>query len=395
MLLTLLNPLDVAGTYPALSAMSVAAPGDHYTDRALQTSLLFLSAAGVLRLSHVNDQPREAWGLVLETARRPDADTLDQYLRAIQAQDGRGQPGPVGQVCPGGVIEQAQSQAMMRWAQADLFQDPIWYFDGHTIEYTGQARIGKTLHGAKHFSVKAVDEYCLFNHIPGLTCYFPTSVTYEQALRQMLIQSQAALPADRQIRKLAFDKEGWNAGLIEWLVDKKIIPLTWVKDTTINRALLANVDPQAWVDVDAVVTVGKSEQEHRVVRVADVDLAFPDLGKRRVVVLETDAGAHIGIFTTAMRPADAPLDDERVMSTLAVLSAMHHKQRIENGFKVRGHEMDSNALPTHQVQEVVQTEPYDLEKAQAKNAWPAMRPIILSTPSCWRAANSLRASSRF
>ena len=368
MLLTLLNPLDVAGTYPALSALSVAALGDHYTDRALQTSLLFLSAAGVLRLSHVNDQPVGTWGLVLDTARRPDADTLDQYLRALQSQDGRLHPGPVGQVGPGGVIAQAQSQAMTGWAQADLFEDPIWYFDGHTIEYTGQARIGKTLHGTKHFSVKAVDEYCLFNHIPGLTCYFPTSVTYEQALRQMLLQAQAALPADRQICKLAFDKEGWNAGLIKWLVDKNIILLTWVKDTTTNRALLANVDQQAWVDVDAVVTVGKSGQEHRVVCVADVDLAFPDLGTWRVVVLETDAGTRIGIFTNALRPADGPLDDERVMSTLAVLNAMHHKQRIENSFKVRGHEMDSNALPTHQVQEVVQTEPYDLAKAQAQAA---------------------------
>lgn len=381
MLLTLLNPLDLAGTYSALSPLSVAAPGDHYTDRALQTSLLFLSAAGVLRLSHVNDQPITSWGTVLDTSRRPDADTLDQYLRALQTQDesrvpsgdAPGQPcgcpsAPVGQVRPDGLIAQAQRQTLTAWAQAGLLQDPVWYFDGHTIEYTGQARIGKTLHGTKHTSVKAVDEYCLFNHLPGLTCYFPTSVSYEQALRQMLTQAQAALPPDRRIRKLAFDKEGWNAGLLEWLVAQDIIPLTWVKDTTTNRALLTGLEPQAFVDLDAEVTVGKSDQEHRVVRVADIDLPFPDLGTRRVVVLETDAGTRLGIFTTALRPTDAPLDDERVMPTLAVLNTMHHKQRIENSFKVRRHEMDTDALPTHQVHEVVQTEPYDLQKAQAQAA---------------------------
>jgi len=379
LLLTLLNPLDVAGTYPALSPLSVAEPGDHYMDRALQTSLIFLSAAGVLRLSHVNDQPIASWGTVLNTPRRPDADTLDQYLRVLQTQDARsvphddatGQPckcppDPVGQVCPEGLIAQAQSQALTEWAQAGLFQDPVWYFDGHTIEYTGQARIGKTLHGTKHISVKAVDEYCLFNHVPGLTGYFPTSVSYEQALRQMLTQAQAALPPDRRVRKLAFDKEGWNAGLLEWLVAQDIIPLTWVKDTSTNRALLASVDSHAWVEVEDAVTVGKSDQEHRVVRVADVDVAFPDLGTRRVVVLETDLGTRLGIFTTALRPTDAPLDDERVMPTLAVLNTMHHKQRIENSFKVRRHEMDTDALPTHQVHEVVKTAPYDLDKAQAQ-----------------------------
>jgi hypothetical protein len=381
LLLTLLNPLDVAGTYSALSPLSVAAPGDRYTDRALQTSLLFLSAMGVLRLSHVNDQPIASWGMVLGTARRPDADTLDQYLRALQTQEARAMspddasgpaceyaPAPVGQVCPDGLIAQAQSRALTEWAQAGLFQDPVWYFDGHTIEYTGQARIGKTLHGTKHISVQAVDEYCLFNHLPGLTCYFPTSVSYEQALRQMLTQAQAALPPDRRIRQLAFDKEGWNASLLEWLVAQDIIPLTWVKETTTNRALLAGLDPQVFVDLDDEVTVGKSDQEHRVVRVADVDVTFPDLGTRRVVVLETDAGTRLGIFTTALRPTDAPLDNERVMPTLAVLNTMHHKQRIENSFKVRQHEMDTDALPTHQVHQVVQTEPYDLQKAQAQAA---------------------------
>lgn len=400
MLLTLLNPLEVAGTYKALSPLSVAKPSDHYTDGALQSSLLFLSAMGITRLSHINDQPVTSWGTVLDTARRPDADTLDDYLQALQARDdgvndneeeaSRECPpvrspecwapvdhedeekepscerpsAPMGQVHPEGVIAQAQSQALTEWSEAGLLQDPVWYFDGHTIEYTGQAPIGKTMHGTKHTSVKAVDEYCLFNHIPALTCYFPTSVSYEQALRQMVAQAQAALAPDRRIRKLAFDKEGWNAKLLMDLIDQDIIPLTWVKATTTNRALLADVDTQDFVVVEEEVTVGKSDQEHRVAQVADVDVLFPDLGVRRVVVLETDAGTRLGILTAALRPCDAPLDDERVMSTLAVMNAMSHKQRIENSFKVRRHQMGSDALPSHQVHTVTQNEPYDLAKAQ-------------------------------
>lgn len=276
---------------------------------------------------------------------------------------------PAGQVSPNGLIAQAQNRALSEWAEAGLFQDAVWYFDGHTIQYTGQAQIGKTMHGTKHTSVKAVDEYCLFNHIPGLTCYFPTHVSFEQALRQMVTQAQAALPCDRRIRKLAFDKEGWNADLIRYLADElDIIPLTWVKDTSINRQLLADVDPQAWVDIEDEVTVGKSDQEHRVARVADVDVPFPDLGTRRVVVLETDVGTRLGIFTTALRPTDAPLDDDRVMPTPVVMDAMRYKQRIENSFKVRRHEMNSDALPTHRVTAATTIEPYDLAKAQTQAA---------------------------
>jgi hypothetical protein len=374
--LALLNPLDVTGAYTALATLNVAEPGDHYTDRALQTSVLFLNAAGVLRLAHVNDQPVESWGPVLPDGarRRPDADTLDEYLQAILAQDDldsteqpRERPADrVGQIQPDGIITQALSQSLAQWAAAGLFQDPVWHFDGHTIEYTGRAKIGKTLHGTKHFSVKAVDEYCLFNHIPGLTCYFPTSVSYEQALRQMITLTQATLPPDQRIRKLAFDKEGWNANLLQWLVAQDILPFTWVKDTPTNRALLTGVSPDEFVEVGDGVTVGKSEQEHRVKQVADVDLTFQDLGTCRVVILETDRGTRLGIFTTARRPTAAPLDDESVMTTIAVLEAMRCKQRIENSFKVRSHEMDSDALPTHQVHSFVQAKPYDLTTAQAQ-----------------------------
>ena len=54
------------------------------------------------------------------------------------------------------------------------------------------------------------------------------------------------------------------------------------------------------------------------------------------------------------------------MTTIAVLEAMRCKQRIENSFKVRSHEMDSDALPTHQVHSFVQAKPYDLATAQAQ-----------------------------
>ena len=412
MSLTLLQPLAVAGTAAALTPFNVAAAAAHYTDQALQSSLIFLTAFGVTRLAHVNDQPVAAWGPVLATPRRPDADTLACYLQAIQAQESvaaetpapaaaetpalaavetpvltavetpalaavetpvltavetPAPAAPVGQVAPTGRIAQAQSQTLTAWAQAGLFTDWVWYFDGHTIEYTGAAAIGKTLHGTKHISVKAVDEYCLFNHLPGLTCYFPTSVPYASALRQMLAQAQAALPPAQRIRKLAFDKEGWDAELLTWLsAEQHIIPLTWVKATAPNQALLAGVPDDAFVTAAAGCTVGKSGEEQTVQRVADVDLAFAALGRQRVVVLETTRGTRLGIFTTALRPADAPLADERVMTTIAVLETMRGKQRIENDFKVRRHELASDALPSHAVQISQSTAPYDLAAAQAQ-----------------------------
>ena len=48
-------------------------------------------AWGVSRISHINDQPVEEWGVPLDTTRRPDEDTLDQYLnRLIESDDVRG-----------------------------------------------------------------------------------------------------------------------------------------------------------------------------------------------------------------------------------------------------------------------------------------------------------------
>ncbi len=83
LLLTLLNPLDVSGYQRALSELSVRGGQESYSDEQMRLGLVMLSAWGVSRISHINDQPVESWGLPLDSRRRPDADTLDQYLQAL------------------------------------------------------------------------------------------------------------------------------------------------------------------------------------------------------------------------------------------------------------------------------------------------------------------------
>ena len=122
---------------------------------------MFLQTYGVLRVSHINDQPVESWGAPLGTARRPDGDTIDQYLNTIirrDEADGEASSTSVllGQVRPGGLIDTAQLNSLVCWAQAGLLSGDVWYFDAHTVEYTGQADIGKTKHGTTRTSVKAV-----------------------------------------------------------------------------------------------------------------------------------------------------------------------------------------------------------------------------------------------
>ncbi len=74
-------------------------------------SILLLSALGVDRLHHVNDQPVESWGALLDHSRRPDGDTLDQYLNRIIEQDEESSSTtPIerqGQICDGGIIDKA------------------------------------------------------------------------------------------------------------------------------------------------------------------------------------------------------------------------------------------------------------------------------------------------
>jgi hypothetical protein len=87
-----------------------------------------------------------------------------------------------------------------------------------------------------------------------------------------------------------------------------------------------------------------------------------------VVALETAAGTRVGIYTIASPPWEAALDDERAMTTVGLMNAMRFQQRVENGFKVDKHEMDSDALPTHKVHTVHHTEPYDVAQAERKVA---------------------------
>ncbi|MBU0493074.1 MAG: hypothetical protein KKB13_14605 [Chloroflexi bacterium] len=336
-----------------------------YVEAQLRLCLLLLQVYGVLRVAHINDQPVAAWGVPLGTGRRPDRDTLDQYLNALIQQDEPDDAAALGQVRPGGLIDTAQLRSLTGWAQAGLLTERVWLFDGHTVEYTGQADIGKTKHGTKHTSVKAVKRCTLFNRFSALTEYFPASVTFAAALRQMVSKANAVLPPAERIRHLAFDKEGWDTDLLHWLeTEQDISPITWVKATAVNQRLLAAVPQSEFVPVPGEWLIGKNEQTYQLAQVADTRVTFPDLGPRRVVVVDTTAGTRLGIYTTARHPQNAALTDERALTTIWLLEALRCKQRIENGFKVETNELASDALPSHQVHEVRQTEPYDLAQAQ-------------------------------
>lgn len=364
----MLNPLACSGYQRALSELCVRGEEDTYSDEQMRLALVLLSAWGVSRLSHINDQPLESWGLPLDSRRRPDADTLDQYLQALIKLDEADSPLSVverlGQIRPGGVIDRAQQASLQGWVAARLLAGEVWYFDDHVVEYTGQAALGKTKHGTKHISVKAVTRYTLHNGLCSLSEYFPLTVSYAEAMRQLVSKANVCLPTADRIRKLAFDRAGWDATLLSWLQDEQqIIPITWVKRTSANVKLLAGVSDEEFVALETHMPVGK-ERKHQVVRVADTRLDFPHLGRQRVVVLETQADKRIGIYTTALHPGQTTLDDQRAMTTIGLMDTMRLKQRIENSFKLDKHEMDSDALPGHKTYTVTLTENYDLVQAQ-------------------------------
>jgi hypothetical protein len=102
-------------------------------------------------VSHINDQPVEDWGTVVDTRRRPDGDTLDQYLNRLIELDEAESPTTVadrlGQIRPGGLIDTAQQASLRCWAETGLLEGDVWYFDDHVVEYTGQAALDKTKHG--------------------------------------------------------------------------------------------------------------------------------------------------------------------------------------------------------------------------------------------------------
>jgi hypothetical protein len=350
-----------------MSGLNVAQAGERYTDEQLRLSVVLLNAKGVLRMAHVNDQAKEPLGVMLNSPRRPDGDTLDRYLNAIIQQDelsvGSGEADLPGQVRTGGLIETAQLNSLLAWGEAGLLTDPVWNYDGHVIEYTGQAKVGKTKHGTKEKSVKAIKRFSLTNGLASFSVYKPASATFAETLQTMVSQVNAVLPSADRIRKLAFDREGWDADLLNGLEEQGITVLTWVKATSPNRHLLDAVPQEEFVPLEGELTIGKAEQVTHVTQVADTQITFPGLGTHRVVVLETKANTRIGLFNTAPRPGEVGLDNARAMTTIGLLDAMRFKQRIENTFKVDKHEMDSDAIPTHVLHEVVQTQVYDRSHA--------------------------------
>ncbi|MCP4236289.1 MAG: hypothetical protein GY770_22370 [Aestuariibacter sp.] len=199
--------------------------------------------------------------------------------------------------------------------------------------------------------------------------YFPVSVSYAEAMRHLVSKANACLPLNSRIYKLAFDRAGWNAELLQWLQEKQaekeaIIPITWVKRTSSNVKLLDKVDDDEFVPIDDDnISLGKKDKQH-VVNVADTHLDFPKLERQRVVILETNTSKRVGIYTTAPHPRDAGLFDKQAMNTIGLIDTMRHKQRIENRFKVEKCEMDSDALPSQKTHQVTLMESYDLDKAQ-------------------------------
>lgn len=372
--MTLLNPLDQSGFQTALDGLGVMGPNGRYADEQLRLCLVLLNVWGVLRLSHINDQPIDDWGVALDTSRRPDGDTLDQYVYRLLELDEVDSPSSVadrlGQIRPGGLIDTAQQASLRCWVEAGLLEGDVWYFDDHVVEYTGQASLGKTKHGTKQSSVKAINRYTLSNGLCSLSEYFPVNVSYAQTMRHLVSKANRCLPPTDRIRKLSFDRAGWDADLLTWLQDEQdIIPITWVKRTATNIKLLDGVADEEFVDLDEEMLIGK-EGQHQVVRLADTQLDFAALGTRRVVVLETRTRKRIGIYTTALHPRETTLDDWRGMTSSRLMDTMRFKQRIENRFKVDVHEMDSDLLPTHKTYEVTLTEAYDLvrEKKRLHNA---------------------------
>lgn len=364
----MLDGLRQSNYQQALQGLSRQQANVRYTSEQLLLSLVLLPAWGVLRLSHISDQPVEPWGVLLDSPRRPDGDTLDRLLNELIALDEVDSDTAVeqrlGQIRPGGIIDLAQKTSLRYWVEAGLTEGDIWYFDDHVIEYTGQARIGKTKHGTKQVSVKSVNRYTLHNGLCSLSEYFPLTVSYAQAMRHLVTKANACLSPENRISKLAFDRAGWDADLLTWLQETAgIVPITWVKRTNNNVKQLNAVNDDEFVSIDTALDLGKTDRQ-QIVNVADTTLNFSQLGQKRVVILETSESKRIAIYTTAPHPGAVPLTDAQGMGTVSLIDAMRYKQRIENRFKVEVNEMNSDALPTHKTYSASLTEPYDLDHAQ-------------------------------
>lgn len=369
--MTLLDGLGQSNYDHALKGLDIQQANARYLHEQLCLSLVLLSAWGVLRFNHINDQPVEEWGVLLDKVRRPDGDTMDQYLNQIieldEADSEISAPQRLGQIRPGGMIDMAQQASLRYWVEAGLTEGDVWYFDDHVVEYSGQARIGKTKHGTKQISVKSVNRYTLHNGLCSLSEYFPVTVSYAQAMRHLVSKANACLPPEQRIRKLSFDRAGWDAELLQWLEEEGVVPITWVKRTSSNVKRLDEVDEDEFVPMDIDIPLGKADKQ-QIDYVADTILDFPHLTGKRVIILETNTQKRVGVYTTAPHPRDAPLADEQAMSAVDLMDAMRYKQRIENRFKVETHELGSDALPSHQTHQATLMEIYDLDNAQKELA---------------------------
>ncbi len=189
--------------------------------------------------------------------------------------------------------------------EAGLNDGDIWYFDDHVIEYTGKARIGKTKHGTKNKSVKAISRYTLHNGLCSLGYYFPSTVSYAEAMQHVVGKANECLPDEHRIQLLSYDRAGWDEKLFRWLEDEQeITPITWVKRTKPNVRLLNEVSADEFQPIEQERTVGKactersrSNGKHKVARVADTTIDFPELDSRRVVIMETESRKRIGIIS--------------------------------------------------------------------------------------------------
>jgi hypothetical protein len=130
-----------------------------------------------------------------------------------------------GQIRPGGLIDMAQQASLCNWVSAGLLSGKVWYFDGNNIEYTGKAKLDKTKHGTKQCSVSAHKRYTLQNGLCSLNEYFPAHITKARALRTLVTYALHCLPEAHKIRQLSFDREGWDADLLNWLQKRLIVPI--------------------------------------------------------------------------------------------------------------------------------------------------------------------------
>lgn len=367
LLLTTLPAIQQTGALEALSLLQAQSDFALYSDGKLHLALLLVMIWGLWRLSHIDDLPTSEWGVLLDHSRRPHSDTFFNYCHKLIELDEDNSLLSVaergGQVVPYGYIEQAQLSSLVRWVEAGLTNGDCWYFDAHIIEYSGKAKLGKTKHGTKAKAVKAVKRFTISNGLCSLDYYAPTFVTYEEGCRYLVTHANHVLPKKYKIRLLAFDREAWNRGLLDWLEGPaQITPVLWVKNTVKIRAQLEAIPSSAFEPIrnllekeesdkgkgkpandssflvappqparqnvhqsanQALVSplqlpsqsqntgdptaptlhIGK-ESRQELQFVADQQLELSDWGEQRVVLFETDKQKRIAIYTTAARDAE-------------------------------------------------------------------------------------------